>query len=213
MSPTVVLLAHGSPDVRHHEAVEAQARRTASAHGADVRVAYLETDVPSPGELGATLTGEVIVVPMLLTPAYHARVDVPSAAGDLGAGGARVFVAPALAPDALLLTACAELLEARDLSAEQVVLVAGGSSDGSAAAGLASLVAGHGPPGWTSTTLADARVPEGRPVVVPFVLAEGVLHDRVAVWAAAAGLPCAGGGLLATSALDTLVSRRAGLVG
>lgn len=220
MTPAVVLLAHGSPDPRHRDAIEAQAERLRAQRGADVRCAYLETDEPSPATLGAGLTGEVVVVPMLITPAYHARVDVPAAARDLGAGGAAVTVTGSLGPDPLLLDACRERLTEHGLPADRVLLVAGGSSDGQAAATLAGLLADHGPAGWSSTTLADAASEDpgtrdldvpSPPVVVPFVLAEGVLHDKVATLADRLGCRAAPGGLLGTDALDALVARRAGM--
>ena len=212
MTPTVVLLAHGSPDPRHREAIEAQAARLRGQHRHDVRTAYLETDDPSPAALGASLTEQVVVVPMLVTPAYHARVDVPTAAIELGAGGAGVTVTDALGPDRLLLDACRERLADQGLDHERVLLVAGGSSNGRAAASLARLVAGHGPDGWSTTTLAAGSpdVADGT-VLVPFVLAEGVLHDKVVALADRLGLPCAPGGLLGTAALDALVARRAGM--
>ena len=79
-------------------------------------------------------------------------------------------------------------------------------------ASLARLVAGHGPDGWSTTTLAAGSpdVADGT-VLVPFVLAEGVLHDKVVALADRLGLPCAPGGLLGTAALDALVARRAGM--
>lgn len=212
MTVTVVLLAHGSRDPRHRTAIEAQARRLRGQHGADVRCAYLETDEPDPTTLGASLTGEVVVVPMLITPAYHARVDVPEAARSIAAGGARVTVTDSLGPHPLLLEACHDRLEEHGHPAESVLLVAGGSSDGRAASSLAGLVADHGPAGWSTTTLAaeEPDVAEGT-VLVPFVLAEGVLHDKVVALAQRLGLPVAPGGLLGAEALDTLVATLAGM--
>ncbi|TWD14795.1 sirohydrochlorin ferrochelatase [Marihabitans asiaticum] len=222
---TVVLLAHGSPDPRHRQAVQAQAERTATVTGLPVRCAYLETDTPSPEQLGAELTGTVLVVPMLITPAYHARVDLPRAADLLGRGGGRVVMAESLAPDPMLVAGCVEVLDRCGVDPSgRVVLVAGGSSDGVAARGLAALVARHGPPTWRTTTLADldpvllerdpavgTYLPEPPAAVLPFVLAEGVLHDRVGRLARSRHIPVAAGGLLGTAALDRLIGRRVGL--
>ncbi len=75
---------------------------------------------------------------------------------------------------------------------------------------LTDLLARHPRPGWTSTTLAapDAGAAEGR-VIVPFTLAEGVLHDKVAAFAAATGSPFVAGALADTDALAHLVILRA----
>jgi len=85
----VVLAAHGSRDP--HAALDTAklvAAVAAARPDRHVRAAYLDFTAPA---LGAALDGRngpTIVVPLLLTPAYHARVDVPTvvaAAGDRGA--------------------------------------------------------------------------------------------------------------------------------
>lgn len=74
----VVLVAHGSPDPRSPEAVRAIAR----AAGADV--GFLEFNDPHPVEvlrgLADTGVSAVVVVPLLLTDAYHVRTDLPEVA-------------------------------------------------------------------------------------------------------------------------------------
>ncbi len=214
---TVVLLAHGSPDSRHHEAVEALAARLDDRPGTRVRAAYLDHDEPRAATL--QVQGSVRVVPLLLTPAFHARVDVPALANVLASQGAEVEVAAALGPDALLVEACVELLveQGQDLvENHEVLLVAGGSSDGSAVGGLSRLVAalqeaGTLTKGWRVAGLAELPTldPAPRPVVVAFTLTEGVLHDRVRDWAEEQGLDFVGGGLTSTAALHRLVRRRA----
>jgi sirohydrochlorin ferrochelatase len=81
---TVVLLAHGSPDPRSGTAVRAAAARLATRSGCDVRVAFLDHDEP---RLHTAVAGipddEVAVLPLLLSRAFHARVDVPQAVADL----------------------------------------------------------------------------------------------------------------------------------
>lgn len=223
---TVVLLAHGSPDPRHASAVEAAAQRCRRRlPGVATRTAYLETDDPAPADLGAELVGEVVLVPLLITPAYHARVDVPGAARSLAAAGATVHIAEPLGPDLLLLEAVAERLAADGYPADpttEVVLVAGGSSDGAAVRSLRDLVATSAGPGWGPWHGTSLREPDGlsaaaqgaterghRLVVTAFVLAEGVIHDAAADLAAGEGVPFVPGGLLETESLDTLVARRA----
>lgn len=211
---TTVLLAHGSPDGRHRATLERLRRRVEAPLEAmgrgRTRLVYLEHDHPRPDELGPELIDEVTVLPMLITPAFHARVDVPAAARALGAAGAPVRVAPALGGDPLLLAAVEERLVAAGHAADvPVLLVAGGSSSGQAGQSLRALLDEHPRPGWLSMTLTAPRAGAATDrVVVPATLAEGVLHDKVAALAEAAGAPFVPGGLADTDALARLVLRR-----
>ena len=91
---TTVLLAHGSPDARHSATLERLRSRVAeplaAAGRGSTHLVYIENDHPRPEELGPRLDGDVTVVPMLITPAFHARVDVPAAVRALGVTGASV---------------------------------------------------------------------------------------------------------------------------
>mgnify|MGYP001130648622 CR=1 FL=1 len=212
---TTVLLAHGSPDPRHSGTLERLRARVAPVLGAegrgDTHLCYIEHDGPVPGELGPRLTGDVTVVPMLLTPAMHARVDVPAAVRALGAGGGAVHLVEALGGHPLLLDAVDECLRSHghDPSAP-TLLVAGGSSSGQAGESVRTLLERHPRPGWMAMTLSAPRAgaTTGR-AVVPATLAEGVLHDKVRVLADRAGAPFVGGGLADTEAIAELVLRRA----
>ena len=80
-SLAIVLLGHGS---RHPEIVGAMselAERTEAEVGITTRPAFLELAepalIPLCDELIATGVETIVVVPMLFTVAYHARVDVP----------------------------------------------------------------------------------------------------------------------------------------
>jgi sirohydrochlorin ferrochelatase len=80
----VVLLAHGSPDPRSGAAVRAAAARLDGRDGRAVHAAFLDHDAPRPAEVVAALPDErVVVLPLLLSRAFHARVDVPRAVADL----------------------------------------------------------------------------------------------------------------------------------
>lgn len=84
----VVLVAHGSRDPRAAAATEALARAVRRAHpGWAVHAAYLDHAGPRPLDVLAALPGHrVVLVPLLLTSAYHGRVDIPAvleAAADL----------------------------------------------------------------------------------------------------------------------------------
>lgn len=211
---TTVLLAHGSPDPRHASTLERLRERVAGplhagGHGA-TRLSWIEHDGPSPAELGRGLSGDVTLVPMLITPAFHARVDAPAAAHDLASHGARVRLTAALGGHELLLAGVEERLRGagHDPSAP-TLLVAGGSSSGEAAASLSRLVASGVRTSWTTTTLTAPRMGAaiGR-TVVPLVLAEGVLHDKVAAYADEGGAPFVRGGLADTRAVAALVLHR-----
>ncbi|WP_277451542.1 CbiX/SirB N-terminal domain-containing protein [Janibacter sp. DB-40] len=97
---TTVLLAHGSPDPRHALALERLRERVAvplaEAGRGPTHLAYIEEYGTRPHELARGLSGEVTLLPLLLTPAFHSRVDVPAAARELAAHGARVRTVPAL---------------------------------------------------------------------------------------------------------------------
>lgn len=220
---TVVLLAHGSPDPRHSAAVGRLAATVAGRRGepgtgggGETLVTYLDHDDPRPAAVAPRLSGAVAVVPLLLTPAFHAREDVPAAAGTLALAGARVRVTDPLGGHPALVRAVAERLRAAGHNPEgPACLVAGGSSGGEALSSLRRLLRRHAPSGWRGCVLAGgsaaAEMAPGVPVV-PFTLAEGVLHDRVAALAEASGAPFVPGGLADSPALvDVVLDRVAGL--
>jgi sirohydrochlorin ferrochelatase len=95
----VVLAAHGSRDPR---AAVDTAKLVAAVAGVrpdlHVRPGYLDFTAPA---LGAALDGRhgpTTVVPLLLTPAYHARVDVPAVVAAARDRGLSVTTAPVLGP-------------------------------------------------------------------------------------------------------------------
>nr|WP_307781592.1 CbiX/SirB N-terminal domain-containing protein [Virgisporangium ochraceum] len=74
---TLVLVAHGSADPR----AALQTRALARAVGGVAT--FLDHAGPRPGEVLAGLR-PAVVVPLLLTSAYHGRVDIPAALAGLG---------------------------------------------------------------------------------------------------------------------------------
>lgn len=211
---TTILIAHGSPDPRHSATLGRLRARVEeplreAGHG-DTHLVYIEHDRPTSQEIAHRLTGDVTVVPMLITPAMHARVDIPAALRRLGAHGARPRLVPALGGHPLLLDAIDERLRSAGHDPDRgVLLVAGGSSSGQAGQSISRLLAEDPREGWMTMTLAAPRAGavRGRSVV-PATLAEGVLHDRVRGLAEAAGSPFVGGGLADTAALARLVLHR-----
>ncbi|MDQ2757115.1 MAG: sirohydrochlorin chelatase [Actinomycetota bacterium] len=224
----IVLLAHGSPDPRHASVVEAVTSRVREIVGErPVHTAYLDHHAPSATDVAAVASGGVLT-PLLLTRATHIRDDVPVAARDMGAlGRGSYVVADALGPDALLFEACEELLGRAGWSPRPqtaVVLYSGGSSAREAVTAIGEGAAqredrGWGP--WTVAALAGGepldvvvdRLRSDRAVnqvvVVTYVVADGILRDRMVATCREVGVPVAEGTLGDTDALAHLVVRRA----
>lgn len=84
-APALIALAHGSRDPRSAATISALTELVACMRP-DLRVEPAYLDLSSPGfdhvvdRLVAEGYGEIVVVPLLLTEAYHAKVDVPAAA-------------------------------------------------------------------------------------------------------------------------------------
>src|SRR5690606_21692999 len=92
MSTGVMLVAHGSADPRAAATTRALGRAVAAARpGLDVRTAYLDHAGPRPGEVLAEFAAgghaRAVVVPLLLTCAYHGRVDLPQVLAAAAAAG------------------------------------------------------------------------------------------------------------------------------
>ena len=199
--PPLVAVAHGSKDPRAaatvSELLAVVAARAAHATfgGVDVRAAFLDHCAPSlPQVLGALGGGrprpgnrQCIVVPLLLTAAYHSKSDIPAqlaaasgaAAGSAADGGALdVRCADTLGPHPLLLAGLERRLReagvavdsAADRARTAVVLAAAGSSDPAANATIADLAAGwQRDRGWRAVVPAYASAAGPSP-------AEAVTH-------------------------------------
>ena len=76
--PPLLVVAHGSRDDRSAAAVgrlvEAARRQRP---GVEIRQGFLDFSHPPVQDLLNAVDGEVVVLPLLLTPAYHSRVDLP----------------------------------------------------------------------------------------------------------------------------------------
>ncbi|WP_231979274.1 sirohydrochlorin chelatase [Tessaracoccus coleopterorum] len=224
--PDIVLIAHGSPDPRHARDVEAltDAVRSRVRAGRAVGTCYLDHHEPSADTLALELSGRAVAVPLLLTPAYHSRVDVPQAVERLRVGGADVRLAPTLGPDQRLLDACIELLAADGQQADPdtaVVLFAAGSSDSAAVATVSETIDSAPRQGWGTWDVAAldggqavedvvARLQRGheRVLAVSFMVAEGILRDRMDDRCASLGVRMVPGALARTSVLADLVVAR-----
>src|SRR5262245_51501766 len=75
----LLLVAHGSRDPRAALTTRALARVVAAARpGLDVRVSFLELAEPDPATVLRAMGVPAVVVPLLLTNAYHGRIDLPA---------------------------------------------------------------------------------------------------------------------------------------
>jgi sirohydrochlorin ferrochelatase len=210
----VLLLAHGSSYPGAAATTRGLARRVAQARpGTDVRVSFLDHAGPRPTEQLAAFeragAGPVTLVPLLLTSAYHDRVDVPAVIERARLDGLRIpvdvtdvlgpvggVVAPALLTglrrrlsdtgtrfDAVVLAAAGT----RDAAALSTVdLVAGLLGRGLGVPCLAAYASAAGPtPGEAVMRL--TAVGARRVAVAAYFLAPGLLHDAVVTAARAAG--------------------------
>ena len=235
---TLTLLAHGSPDPRHARDVAALSARLEVA-GVATQVAYLDHDVPGPAQAARALVDRgargTTVVPLLLSPAYHARVDVPAALATMRAAEPDLAVAAAdpVGLHPVVLDAAAELVAASGMPIGPrtgVILAAAGSRDVRAIAAMEALVGRHGAAFAESLgarAVRAAYLDGGRPigrirtlmrcvdgassfVVVTLVIADGILRDRIVTAARRHDLPVVPGTLAHTNALADLVVLRAG---
>ena len=216
----LVAVAHGSRDPRAAatvtellSAVRARAPRRGLS-GLDVRAAFLDHCAPSLPQVLGSVTADAgapaVVVPLLLTAAYHSKADIPAqlAAAAAARPGLDVVSAGTLGPHPLLLAALERRLREAgaatgDADRTGVVLAAAGSSDPAANATIAELAARWARErGWRSVVPAYASAADPRPaqavralraggaetvVVATYLLAPGYFADKVGEAARGAG--------------------------
>jgi sirohydrochlorin ferrochelatase len=197
MSEVLIGVAHGSRDPRAADTVSSlmslvRARLDGTV---DVRTAYLGHAAPSlPSVLSAApARSRITVLPLLLTDAYHSKVDIPRLLP------AAVAYGVTLGPHPLLITALERRLSetaAEDRAGTGVVLAAAGSSDPGANAAVARLAARWQlTGGWRAVVpgYASAAAPTPgaavrgllsrsgvrRVVVATYLLSPGVFADRI----------------------------------
>ncbi|KLO27877.1 sirohydrochlorin ferrochelatase [Mycolicibacter heraklionensis] len=225
VTTTLVLTAHGSRDPRsaaNTRAIAGHLRRVAPEYA--VRVAFCEHSTPNLRDVLRETTGDTIVAPLLLASAYHARVDIPAMIAE---SGVDLRVAPTLGEDSRLVQVLGERLTSAGASRFDpelgVVVVAVGSSRAAANAQTATIAAplSRGTR-WAGVEVAFATegpqpsVPEAverlrargatKLMIAPWFLAHGRITDRVAAYAAQAGItmaqPLGAHRLVAATVLD-----------
>ena len=213
-APALVALAHGSRDPRSAQTIKALVDEVKKTRP-DLRIepAFLELSKPGFATVVDRLVkagyDEIVVVPLLLTEAYHAKVDVPAAIREATERhpGLRIRATAVLGLEPVFLEVLdrrlrAALKDARVRELDALVLAAAGSSDQLANQAVTRLArlwgSKHRLP--TVTAYASAAPPatgeavrqfraEGRRhiAVGSLFLAPGTLPDRAAELAVEAG--------------------------
>ena len=199
----VVLVAHGSRDPRAAASTSALAEALADAHPEwEVHASYLDHAGPRPLDVLRWLARSgherAIVVPLLLTAAYHGKVDVPAVLDEARDLPIDVRLADVLGPVSdLLVDGLIRRLPTVDLDA--VVLSAAGTRDPAARATVeqAALALGArlGLPCTVAYASAAPPMPgdavrasgAARVGVASYFLAPGLLYDKAVSSAISAG--------------------------
>jgi sirohydrochlorin ferrochelatase len=244
LRPPLIAVAHGSADPRAGASTQelmGLVRGLAGRNGRpehDVRTAFLGHAPPSVGQVlgavagpGAAAPRAAVVLPLLLTAAYHSEVDLPALLAEAGRAlpGLGIHYGDPLGPDPLLLRALdrrmAEAGAAAWPAAEtSVVLAAAGSARPESNAVIAALARQwQAARGWRAVVPAYAaaaapspgdavaslrRAGARRVVVATYLLAPGFFADRIAVTALAAGAVAVSAALGAAPEVADLVLRR-----
>ena len=150
-APALVALAHGSRDPRSAKTIQALCAEVRNMRP-DLRIepAFLELSKPSFSTVVDKLVragyDEIVVVPLLLTEAYHAKVDVPAAiaAAEAKHENLKVRASNILGLETVFLEVLdrrlrAALKDARVRELDALVLAAAGSSDALANQAVARL--------------------------------------------------------------------------
>ncbi|HWM03953.1 MAG TPA: sirohydrochlorin chelatase [Actinophytocola sp.] len=199
MAPPLVAVAHGSRDPRSAATVSALMERVrAHEPGLDVRTAFLDLSAPRLPDVLAALHGEghrdVVVVPLLLGSAFHARVDLPSMVTEATARLPRlsVSVSDVLGPDDRLPSlALRRLVEAGARVGDPelgVILTAAGSSHQPANAAVSTVADDWVALGWAGVEAAFASTARpDLPAAAAALWARGARRIAVASWFLAPG--------------------------
>lgn len=210
----VTLVVHGSRDPRAAAATRSLVRAVAAARpGIDVRASFLDHTLPRPGQVLDAFQraghDRVTVVPLLLTAAFHTRVDIPTVLAEARAGGLGlgVSVSDPLGPvdgsvDGRLLAGLRRRLDELGRAYDGVVLAAAGTRDASARATVvqaadalgaaldvptAVAYASAAPPLAGEAVAALRAAGARRVAVAAYFLAPGRLYDAAARSALEAG--------------------------
>jgi sirohydrochlorin ferrochelatase len=196
MAPPLIAVAHGSRDPRSAATVTALLDVVrAKGSGLDVRAAFLDLSAPRLGDVLSALRGDVVVVPLLLGNAFHARVDVPALINEATARQPRlsVSIADVLGPDHRLESVALRRLLATGIDPGDphlgVVLAGAGSSHPPANAAVSTVArrwAARYPWAGAMAAFAAATGPDV-PTAIRHLRARGARRIAVASWFLAPG--------------------------
>jgi len=237
--PPLVVAAHGSTDPRAAATVTDLARLVraragrAGRRGLTVRAAYLGHALPSVPDALRALYGDgcsrAVVLPLLLTEAYHSDTDLPAVlrAARRGLPGLRLAYGRPLGPHPGLLRALERRLAAAGAPAAAdtaLVLAAAGSSRPAANAAVARMAAAwRSGRGWRAVVPAYAsaaspspaqavgdllRAGAPRVAVATYLLAPGVFAVQVREQTLAAGAHAVSAALGAAPEVADIVIER-----
>ncbi|HLZ39201.1 MAG TPA: sirohydrochlorin chelatase [Mycobacteriales bacterium] len=193
---SLLLVAHGSRDPRAARVVDALVAEVARLRpGVRVGAAYLDHGRPTVDDVLAGADGPVVIVPLLLARGWHERMDLPAR---LARAPVPVRVTPPLGPHPALAHTLAQRLADAGAPPDPgtaVVVAAVGSRDPRAAVDVRRIAAGL--TGWSEVAVATVAAGDGpatvarlrargrpRVAVAAYVLAPGLLPDRLAEWGA-----------------------------
>ncbi|HET7388872.1 MAG TPA: CbiX/SirB N-terminal domain-containing protein [Nocardioidaceae bacterium] len=213
-APALVALAHGSRDRRSSQTIKALVDEV-RAMRPDLRIEPAFLDLCAPGfpavvnRLVKAGYDEIVVVPLLLTEAYHAKVDVPEVIAEATARheGLRIRASGVLGLEPVFLEVLdlrmrSALRQARVRELDALVLAAAGSSDPLATQAVARLArlwgtrhrlptvsayASAAPPATGEAVRAFRREGRRNIAVGSLFLAPGLLPDRAEELALEAG--------------------------
>jgi sirohydrochlorin ferrochelatase len=193
--PALLAVAHGSADPRAEQVLDALIARVGSERQGLVAVlahlGFSDPSVPAALEsLARQGVREVVVVPLLLTAAYHAKVDLPALLSRAAHDHPQLAIrqAEVLGPHPLLFELIRRrLAEAGAEAGMSLALAAAGTSDPGANAELADVAATLGATiGFASGSPAITEVVGGlraggakQVALATYMLAPGELADRL----------------------------------
>lgn len=226
----LVAVAHGSRDPRAAATVESLLSLVRARTAAAVLTSYLDHAPPAPVKVLEGLSGsEAVVLPLLLTAAYHSKIDIPGMLAQAGTRRPclRVRTAGTLGPHPLLVTALERRLAEAGVQigdpSTAVVLAAAGSSDPAANATIATMARSWSAAGWWAVRPAYASAASPGPasavrelydsgaprvVVASYFLAPGHFADKVRTASLAEGATAVSPVLGAASEIADLILLR-----
>jgi sirohydrochlorin ferrochelatase len=232
--PPLVAVAHGSRDPRAAATVEDLLDLVRRRSGLRVVTSYLDHAPPTPAQALDALAGagpgsgaeEAVVLPLLLTAAYHSKTDIPGALTEVRRAHPRMRLryGATLGPHPLMIAALERRLAEAGVTPDTdtaLVLAAAGSSDPSANATISRMArdwrgwrrvvpayasAARPTPAEAVRALREAGAP--RVAVASYFLAPGHFADKVREESLAAGAVAVSPVLGAAPELAEIIGQR-----